>query len=161
MGRGGGDGVPEAWGRWVSTSIKLPEKAGCIRGNWRWKGGLTHAGFSSPPHLAPFLGNRCWGHTGRPWGVLDSALKGLSDWVLPSLMSITLWLSSADPSFDLPECAPPLNPIPVSSCWHLPLLSQAWEPTSWLLPDGDCENCVCVCVCVWLCMCVLKCCKHQ
>lgn len=82
----------------------------------------------------------------------ESVLKGLSDWVLPSLMSVALCLPSADPPFDRPVWFNPPIPshVPVSSShiccrslkresqlhgccwmWKLRIMSVQYKRESW------------------------------
>lgn len=63
---------------------------------------------------------------GQATGVPHSKLNGLSDWVLPSLNAnnsvFAFSWSLLQPTSELPA--------PASSSPHLPLLDQAWQPTS-------------------------------
>ncbi len=111
------------------------------------KGRPTHSDLHHPPScsLRPFWEQMPRSHQQAMRGPL-SVLKGLTDWVLPSLMSITLCLPSADPSFDLPVLLPYPQHIPASSSLHLLLLSRVWQPTSWLLLEVRSENHECAAV---------------
>lgn len=129
-------------GRGVSLSIKVSKRQlGYERELNGKRVGLTRSCSSSasPGPLHP-RESRCQSHTSRCWVGPQSALKGLSDWVLPSLMSITLCLTLVDPAFDLPVCFWKISLILAPSYPHQPLLTQVWEPTSWLLLDVESKN---------------------